>query len=123
MYIDVQSMDIKRFCAQKHRPLLSRVIELIHLIHGNGEFSPANGVHVLETWHFAPMRRCVRHEELIKSAKSTGKTRRQANQPQQLFLITTELTNDRQKIVKIETSLRDEKIAFRATIHSQLRIF
>jgi hypothetical protein len=56
------------------------------------------------------MWRCVRHEELIKSAKSTWKTRRQTNQPQQLFLITTELANDRQKIIKVEASLRDVQI-------------
>lgn len=53
------------------------------------------------------MGRRVCHEELIESTKAAGQARRQANQPQQLLLIATELADDRQEIVKIEAVLRD----------------
>jgi len=53
------------------------------------------------------MRRCVRHKQLIEGAKTARQARRQADQPQQLLLITTKLANNWQKIVEIEVVLRD----------------
>lgn len=79
----------------------------LHLARRNGEAFSASNVHVLQTRHLAPMWRRVRHEQLIEGAKAARQTRRQADQPQQLLLITTELANNRQKIVEIEVILRD----------------
>lgn len=53
------------------------------------------------------MRRSVCHEQLIEGAKAAGQARRQTNQPEQLLLVTTELADDRQKVVEIKTILRD----------------
>lgn len=91
----------------KHRHRQRVLSHHLHLVHGNGEASSTSNVHVLQTRHLAPMRRCVRHEQLIEGAKAARQTRRQADQPQQLLLITTELANNRQKIVEIEVVLRD----------------
>lgn len=79
----------------------------LHLARGDGEASSASHVHVLQTWHLAPVRRRVGHEQLIEGAKAARQTRRQADQPQQLPLVTTELADNRQEIVEIEIGLRD----------------
>jgi len=79
----------------------------LHLARGNGEAFSASNIHALQTRYLAPMRRCVRHEQLIEGTKTARQARRQADQPQQLLLITTKLANNWQKIVEIEVVLRD----------------